>query len=352
MADSFFATLDQKIHRKVRSRVSGTYSMTAIMGMEHLISEVMSQNITKLRKISRQGPIRMDEWVNYFTFDVVGQLSMGGPIGFLDQGRDVDGIIRSIHDGFYLMANLGYVPLQTFWLNNPVSRYLIRNFGGKRLNTFETFVGWLDERVTKRMEEGPGAAHDDMLQYFIDGKMPDGQPVGKAEVMIEGINILGAGADTTAVAILAVLGALLTHKGAFTRLRKDIDAAYEDSHLGTDADGELSFRDAEKIAYLAAVIRESMRLHPSITYQLPRVPPPEGLKIGDYYIPQSVTAGISAATMNRDTAIFGSDAAEWNPERWMPTKEGDEDELKRLRVMEQNLTTVSTVRAIASDSLL
>lgn len=339
MSVSFFATLDAKIHRQVRSRVSGTYSMTAILGMEDLIAEVLARNISKLREVARRGPVRIDEWANYFTFDVVGQLSMGGMIGFLDQERDVDGIIRSIHDGFYLMANFGHVPLQTFWFNNPAARYLIRNYGGERLNTFETFIGWLDERVTKRMEEGPGAGHHDMLQYFIDGKLPSGEPVGKGEVMIEGVNILGAGADTTAVSILAVLGALLTHPGAYDRLQKDVDRAYLQAGLTTDQDGELSFRAAEEIPYLSAVVRESMRLHPSITYQLPRVPPTEGLRIGDYYIPSSAHCGISPATMNRDTNIFGSDALEWVPERWLPTHEG-EDELKRLRVMEQNLTTV------------
>jgi cytochrome P450 len=341
MADSFFATLDQKIHRTVRSRVSGTYSMTAVLGMESLISDVMTSNIRKLRDVSRRGPVSIDKWVNYFTFDVVGQLSMGGPIGFLDQEQDVNGIIRSIHDGFYLMANFGHIPLQTFWFNNSFSRYLIRNFGGRRLNSFETFVGWLDKRVTERMKEEPGAAHNDMLQYFINGRMPNGEPVGKGEVMIEGINILGAGADTTAIAILAVLGAIMTHEGAYEKLQEDVDAAYGNAGLQTDADGELSFHDAERIPYLSAVVRESMRLHPSITYQLPRVPPPEGLKIGDFYIPSSATCGISPAAMNRDTTIFGPDAARWVPERWIPSKEG-EDEAKRLRVMEQNLTTVST----------
>ena len=151
--------------------------------MEDLISEVTAKNIVKLREISRGGPVRIDEWANYFTFDVVGQLSMGGMIGFLDEGRDVDGIIRSIHDGFYLMANLGHVPLKTFWVNNQFSRYLIRNFGGKRLNSFETFLGWLDERVTERMRDGLGDRQPDMLQYFIEGKDHDGNPVGKAEVM-------------------------------------------------------------------------------------------------------------------------------------------------------------------------
>lgn len=338
---SFFATRDPKLHRQVRSRVSGTYSMTAILGMEDLISEVMTKNIAKLRMKARQGPVRIDEWANYFTFDVVGQLSMGGMIGFLDQERDVDGIINSIHDGFYMRANFGNVPLQTFWFDNPVARYLIKNFGGERLNMFDVFLAWLDERVTKRMEEGSGAGHHDMLQYFIDCK-DNGQPVNKGQVMIEGINILGAGADTTSVAILACLGAILTHPGAYETLQKEVDRAYLDAGLKTEQDGEITFRDAEKIPYLSAVVRESMRLHPSITYQLPRVPPPEGVQIGDYYIPGTTTCGISPAAMNRDTHIFGSDAMKWVPERWLSKKEGEEEQ-KRIRVMENMLTTVGVL---------
>lgn len=336
-----FATRDAKLHRQVRSRVSGTYSMTAILGMEDLISKVMAKNLGKLREVARRGPVRIDQWASYFTFDVVGQMAMGGMIGFLDKEGDVDGVISSIHDGFYLMANLGYMPGQTFWINNRLSRYLIRTYGGERLNSFATFQEWLDKRVTQRMGEGPGADHNDMLQYFIGGKTPSGEPVSKAEVMSEAGNILGAGADTTTVSILAVLGALLVHPGAYAKVQQEVDRAYLASGLITPGDGELSFRDAEQIPYLSAVVRESMRLHPSITYQLPRVLPAEGIQIGKYYIPGTAHCGISPASMNRDHNIFGHDALDWVPERWLPKKEG-EDELKRIRVMEQNLTTVSS----------
>lgn len=79
MGDSFFATTNRDVHRRIRSRVSGTYSMSAVLAMEQLLGEVMDLNLSKLRELAVKGrPIRIDEWVNYFTFDVVGQLSMGG----------------------------------------------------------------------------------------------------------------------------------------------------------------------------------------------------------------------------------------------------------------------------------
>lgn len=336
MGISFFATRDRDQHRHIRGRVSGTYSMSAILTMEDLIAEVMDLNLAKLTEVAKTPKsIRLDQFVNYFTFDVVGQLAMGGPIGFLDQQRDVHGIIQSIHDGFYLMSNMGTVPGQMYWMNNKVARYLVQKFGGARLNSFEVFLGWLDRRVEERMRNGLGDRRPDMLQYFINGKNPGGEPVSKGEVMIEGVNILGAGADTTAISILAVLGNILLKPDAFHRLRKEIDDAH-DLH----ACSSLPFRELDKLPYLSAVARESIRLHPSITYQLPRLPPPQGMQIRDFHIPPSASCGISPAAMNRSRPLFGEDADEWIPERWLLANDSPE-EAKRLRVMEQNLTTAS-----------
>lgn len=336
MGISFFATRDREQHRHIRGRVSGTYSMSAILAMEDLIGEVMDLNLVMLKKAAKVAkPIRLDQFVNYFTFDVVGQLAMGGPIGFLEQERDVDGIIQSIHDGFYLMSNMGTVPGQMYWMNNKFARYLVQKFGGARLNSFEIFLNWLDTRIDERMRNGLGNRRFDMLQYFINGKDPSGNLVTKGEVMIEGVNILGAGADTTAISILAVLGNILQNPDAFQRLRKELDDAHERLNVLS-----LPFRELDKLPYLSAVVRESVRLHPSITYQLPRIPPPGGMDICGYHVPSSVSCGISPAAMNRSTSLFGEDAYQWIPERWLPINDTAE-EAKRLRIMEQNLTTVS-----------
>lgn len=313
--------------------------MTAILAMEPLVQEVQDLNLKKLGEFAdRNETVSIDKWANFFTFDVVGQLAMGGTIGFLEQGKDVDGIIRSIHDGFYLMANMGNVPFQMLWFNNPLSKWLVRKFGGARLNAFDVFLDWLEKRVEERVDNGlkPGQRRD-MLQHFVEAKDLQGVPVKKGDVMIEGVNILGAGADTTAIGILACLGCLLTSPQAKVKLQNEIDQAYQE--LGLDKEGgEITFKDAEKLPYLSAVICESTRLHPSIQYQLPRYTPEEGINIGPYYLPPGSICGISPRSMNRDEEIFGPDANEFLPERWIAETPEDDEAIKRRHSL---LTTVS-----------
>ncbi|OQE40057.1 hypothetical protein PENCOP_c006G00339 [Penicillium coprophilum] len=336
MTVSFFAATEPKLHRHLRSRVSNAYSMSSILSMEPFIQEVASELWGRFREFSKSSErVPLHLWGNYFAFEVVGQLSLGGKIGFVERGEDVDGIIKSIHDGFYLMANMGNVPLQMFWFNNRIAQWIVRTCGGKRLNSFNVFLQWLEKRVIERMENGLGDKRKDMLQHFVEAKDVNGQPVKKGDVMIEGVNILGAGADTTSISILAVMGAILTHPEAKRQLQEELDQAYKDLGLeGTDS--EIDFKDAEKLPYLGAVIKESMRLHPSINYQLPRIVPAPGIQIGDYFIKSGSICSISATTMNRSKEIFGADAEEWKPERWIPATEEDQC---RVSTMNGFLTT-------------
>lgn len=106
------------------------------------------------------------------------------------------------------------------------------------------------------------------------------QPAGVGDVVIEGVKILGAGADTTSIAILAVLGDIVLHPEIVPRLQSELDTAYKD--LGHQENNtEISYKEAAALPYLAAVIKESMRLHPSIQYRLPRYAPEGGVKIVD-----------------------------------------------------------------------
>lgn len=238
------------------------------------------------------------------------------------------------------MANMGNVPLQMFWFNNAVSKFLVERLGGSKLNAFEKFLKWLETRVIERMQNGLGNRRRDMLQHFIEMKGIQGQSkAGVGDAMIEGVNILGAGADTTSVAILAVLGDLVLHREVLPRLQAEIDKAYHD--LGHEENKtEISYKEAAALPYLCSVIKESMRLHPSIQYQLPRHSPDGGVDIGPYHIPQSAVVGISPRSMNRCKDIFGADANEFNPSRWEFSNEKEEESVKE---MSRLLTTVGEI---------
>ena len=123
----------------------------------------------------------------------------------------------------------------------------------------------------------------------------------------------GAGADTTATAIRACLHAIYSRHEVLERLRIEIDELYT-AHSGI---GNVKYLQFKKLPYLTAVIREAMRLNPSIPFQLLRYAPPGGLVVDGKYIPPDTPVGISPLVQNREAAIWGKDADEFQPDRWL-----------------------------------
>lgn len=66
-----------------------------------------------------------------------------------------------------------------------------------------------------------------------------------------------------------------------------------------------------------AVIKEAMRVHPSIGFPLERVVPRGGAVICGTHLPGGTNVAMSAPVVNCDISIFGADAGDFRPERWI-----------------------------------
>jgi cytochrome P450 len=99
------------------------------------------------------------------------------------------------------------------------------------------------------------------------------------------------------------------------RLRKEIDESY----TSKETDGPITYNEAQHLPFLKAVVSESLRLFPSIIFQLLRTSP--GISVNGIYIPAGYDIGISAKAQNRNPAVFGQDADEFRPERWLDAPE-------------------------------
>ncbi|TLD30774.1 hypothetical protein PspLS_01775 [Pyricularia sp. CBS 133598] len=122
------------------------------------------------------------------------------------------------------------------------------------------------------------------------------------------ITFLIAGHETTASTLAFTFYRLLTHPEVY---RKAQDEIYE-----VVGKGELTINHLAKLKYLSAVIRETMRFHPSIPF-IAREALTDTVVGGKY----PVKAGLQFATLielvQRDPAVYGADADEFNPERML-----------------------------------
>lgn len=122
-----------------------------------------------------------------------------------------------------------------------------------------------------------------------------------------------AGADTTAIAMSSILGHLIRNPIAYGKLTSEIDTATAEGSFSMP----IKYKEAIKLPYLRACINEGMRLHPSVGLTMPRHVPPGGTTIDGVYIPEGYIVGMNPAVVQYDKNLFGLDAEQYNPDRWL-----------------------------------
>ena len=64
-----------------------------------------------------------------------------------------------------------------------------------------------------------------------------------------------------------------------------------------------------------------MRIFPSVAFPYQRWTPKEGATIAGNFFPGGVLVGCSAWVIHRNKTVFGQDANEFRPERWLESEE-------------------------------
>jgi cytochrome P450 len=191
-----------------------------------------------------------------------------------------------------------------------------------------------------------------MLNKFMNAKHPDGTTYSQTDVLFTATSVVAAGSDTTAVATASLFAQLTGHPDVYEKLQREaslplslscvwrtknsywlipqIDEAFEDGTLSTP----VAYSKAAQLPFLQACIKESLRLHPPISMELPRLVPPEGMLLCGKFVPGGTSVGVSPYIVHRQKDAYGQDAESFRPERWIEAeraeKEGDDGgELRR-----------------------
>ncbi|KAH6696652.1 cytochrome P450 [Leptodontidium sp. MPI-SDFR-AT-0119] len=203
-------------------------------------------------------------------------------MGFVRQGKDVNGFISNIHGAFYWVANL---PGQSSWISHLITTFLAPLFKLRIANYVQPFQKLSVDKIFSRMKESSRESKKhDMLDHFLAMKDPEGKPAFISAIMAEIGNVLAAGADTIFVAMTAVLGPLLRDSVRYRRLQAELDGAMNDRGLANEP--------VKDVPFLKACVKEGSRFHPN--------------------------------------------ADEWKPERWIPGEGSSEEDIK---LMDKHLAT-------------
>lgn len=75
-----FSLQDEKKHSARRRNVANAYSLSTLLGMEQYVDECSTLLLREFSKLAAKGdPVDISGWLQYYAFDVVGELGTPGP---------------------------------------------------------------------------------------------------------------------------------------------------------------------------------------------------------------------------------------------------------------------------------
>ncbi|KAK6080408.1 cytochrome P450 oxidoreductase [Seiridium cupressi] len=126
-----------------------------------------------------------------------------------------------------------------------------------------------------------------------------------------------AGSDATAISLSSIFCHLLQNPKLLGKLREELAHAEENGSLSEQP----TFKEAQDLEYLQAIIKEASRLHPATGLPLERLVPEGGATIAGQFFPAGTTVGVNTWVEHRDPRTWGPDAEQFRPERWLISDE-------------------------------
>ncbi|KZV60942.1 cytochrome P450 [Peniophora sp. CONT] len=325
-------------HQRQRKVMNQSFTVAQLQSFLPLFLRHSSKLAQKLetvidgRERSHEMIVNVQTWLARATLDVIGEA------GFDYQFRSLDNVrnpLSDMYDGLVrdstLYPHKWDVLFRSFWKFCPPSplwfvRYLPSR-GYRQFRQYQDFIRAHGHSAIKDFEGEPKG--NDVLSVLRRANHAEegALQLSELEVVDQISTILLAGHDTSATSMAWWLFELSKHSEWQTRVREEIRAARQ--QVAQRGVNQFSISDLEGMIILQATMKEAMRLHP-IVWQLPRVAGQDDIlpladpittKSGNLVTSIPVRRGqvidIRISAYNRNPAIWGADAGEWNPERFM-----------------------------------
>lgn len=310
---SLFSDLNPHRHSVQRRKFSSFYSMSALITYEPFVNNCSSLLTSRLHSLaSSHQTIDLQHWLQCYAFDVIGEITFGSRFGFLDMGED-KGVFTAIDQRGSYSTFVGIFP----WIHKYLYPRLPTTGGHGYVYNYTLRQIENRQRELKNPENKDREGPPDIMTKILLVHEADPEKMTKTDLVTMCQSNIGAGSDTTAITLSAILYNLVKYPHTYNRLREEIDQAEKESKISNP----ITFKEAQTLPYLQAVIKEALRIHSATGLTMPRIVPSEGVTIASRFFPPGSTVGINSWVAHRNPAIFGEDAEHWRPERWLEFEE-------------------------------
>ncbi|KAL6703106.1 hypothetical protein ACN47E_010243 [Coniothyrium glycines] len=309
---NIFTIRDPSLHKVRRRTIANLYSMSTMVSYEGAVERMSKICIDKLTGFAQKNrKVSLPDFLQWYAFDVIGEITFNESFRMMENEGDLSGMISGIHMANTYLARTGIIPDAHPWIMRLQSL-----FGAQGADLLGKFTfDQLDKHSASNEKGIHTVSSDSFLAKLMS--LQKQEKVGMTHIVDACSSNIGAGSDTTAIGLSSAIYYLYHHVDALVKLRNEIDAMARDGLISDP----VTFQEAQSMPYLQAVIKEGLRIHPAVGTILPRKVPKGGVNLAGTFFPEGTDVGANAWVLHYSKKIYGEDAAEYKPERWLEPKE-------------------------------
>ncbi|KAH6615377.1 cytochrome P450 [Boeremia exigua] len=320
---SHILTRDHDLHRRRRKPLDPFFSRIGVQRLKSMLEEMVLKLESRIRDYERSHQvIRLDHAFSAFSSDVMCRLCLAdGPneeprSDFLSHPdfspewfNCLNTMITSLplFTGFpWIIQIINLVPIDVILKIIP---------SGKVFADFRKFSLESILKAIRLKEENDlkGVRTEDRGSIFLHLANSDMPASEKApERLLKEAQVLLAGGTATTSHTLAFACCYVLSRSELRQKLKEellLPMARWPSYVPPQA-------ELEKLPFLTAIIKESLRLSYGVMHRLPRISPDVPIQYRQYTIPPGIPVGMSNYFMHTDPDVFPN-PLEFRPERWM-----------------------------------
>ncbi|KAH9011066.1 cytochrome P450 [Lactarius hengduanensis] len=339
VAGNGLISAEGQVHHRQRKIMTPAFGTHQIQSFLPLFQGTASKLVQKWKEVIAADPsgqplVNVVGWFSRASLDIIGEAGFDFQFGSLDNlanpvvlRNDKEFVDTLLYPPWYdliFKETWKYIP-------EPLHEYLryipTRKYRGLRswVDNVRVFSRGLIKQST---DKGDG---NDILSVLLraNGSSNPKNKMTDDEMVDQTATFLSAGHETTAKTLTWYFYAIAKHPEAQVRIREEI------ALVRARAAGEqFTIADLDSMAYTLATLKESMRLDPIVWYTsrvasrddiLPLAFPittKSGQQITSIPIQKGTPIDVSMAVYNRLPDVWGEDANEWNPERFLDPLRG------------------------------
>ena len=158
-------------------------------------------------------------------------------------------------------------------------------------------------------EKSIAGSHRTIFHALLESDLPEKEK-SEERLTDEAFALIGAGTETTKQTMNCLSYFILANPEILTRLKKELWEVMPNPRTCPP------LHVLENLPYLSSLVKETLRIAPSVTSRLPVIAPTEVMKYGNWDIPAGTPISMELRTPMIDPNIF-PDPMSFQPDRWL-----------------------------------